>query len=257
MNNGSEQILTGGLMNLPTLKNNLIYKEVNPASDTIHRLLNHIRSKGVEWVPESLGVNSEGKHVFTYLEGIVPHNSPEWLWDDSILVEIAARLRLFHDATVDFDCRNSVWALENDEEKEVICHNDFAPYNCVFVNRKFTGLIDFDLCSPGTRLWDIAHTAYRFVPLLPTGNVKIYKEISPFLKEAVMARLTKFLEAYGNKDLQFLYDKKQVIGKVEKRLRAIANWSKAYGMQTQNRDVMEHAEMYMLHAKWLGEHFFD
>ncbi|WP_405867085.1 phosphotransferase [Streptomyces sp. NBC_01515] len=39
---------------------------------------------------------------------------------------------------------------------EVICHGDFAPYNCVFTGEGAVGLIDFDAARPGPRAWDLA-----------------------------------------------------------------------------------------------------
>jgi Ser/Thr protein kinase RdoA (MazF antagonist) len=47
----------------------------------------------------------------------------------------------------------------------VICHNDVAPYNMVFVDERPRALIDFDTAGPGPRIWDLAYAAYTFVPL--------------------------------------------------------------------------------------------
>ena len=47
----------------------------------------------------------------------------------------------------------------------MICHNDVAPYNTVFVDGRPRALIDFDTAGPGPRVWDIAYAAYTFVPL--------------------------------------------------------------------------------------------
>ena len=251
MNEKISRVLEGGNMNSPILRGKFIYKSVTTATATIHELLKHVISKGIEWVPESFGVDTEGKHVLSYIEGDVPHDTPEWIWEERILLDIASRLRLWHDATHDFYYKNAQWLLENDEGHEVICHNDFAPYNCVFRNKQFTGLIDFDTCSPGSRLWDIAYTAYRFVPIRPTDDGQLYIELSPFSQQAMIDRLRRFLKAYSFNKKDFLYTEIQVLDKVVKRLKALSYWSACYGEQTRNREIIEHSKMYLLHADWV------
>jgi thiamine kinase-like enzyme len=247
-----EEILSGGNMNSPIRKNQLIYKDATEASQTIHELLNYVRARGVTWVPESKGINSEGKHVLTYIEGEVPHDTPEWLWEETTLLEAAKKLRQWHDATVGFKKKGS-WLLENDEEQEVICHNDFAPYNCVFRDKQLIGVIDFDVCSPGSRLWDIAYTVYRFVPLLPDGRGDQYGEISPFTLDLIIDRLDRFLEEYSKGETVIRYSVQEVITKVVKRLLVLADWSEQFGIQSQKEELVKDARMYELHAKWLSE----
>jgi Ser/Thr protein kinase RdoA (MazF antagonist) len=46
-----------------------------------------------------------------------------------------------------------------------VCHNDVAPYNVVFRDRRPIALIDFDMAAPGSRVWDAAYAAYRFISL--------------------------------------------------------------------------------------------
>jgi thiamine kinase-like enzyme len=249
----SEVVLSGGNMNSPILKNQLIYKEATSASRTIHELLVHVREQGITWIPESRGINSEGKHVLTYLEGEVPHDTPEWLWQETIMLESAKRLRQWHDATVDFKLESAVWLLKNDEEQEVICHNDFAPYNCVFQDQQLIGVIDFDVCSPGSRLWDIAYTAYRFVPLFPCERTDQSDEVSPFSMCQMIERLGRFLDEYSRGDAIYRYGIPEVTTKVEKRLLALAEWSQQFGVQSQNEELTRHAKMYMRHATWINK----
>ncbi|MEW2492441.1 phosphotransferase [Streptomyces nodosus] len=60
---------------------------------------------------------------------------------------------------------DDVWMFPAHEPAEVICHGGAATYNTVFRGRLPVAFIDFDTAHPGPRLWDVAYTAYRFVPL--------------------------------------------------------------------------------------------
>ena len=55
------------------------------------------------------------------------------------------------------------------------------------------GVIDFDTASPGPRVWDLAYTAYRFVPLTDPANPDV-----PFPGiEQQRRRLALFCSAYA------------------------------------------------------------
>jgi aminoglycoside phosphotransferase (APT) family kinase protein len=131
-----------------------------------------VRARGVAEFPEPLGRDEAGREVLSFVAGEVPrYPMPDWIWDDAVLVAAAAFLRRYHDATVDFrppaDAR---WWMPARAPAEVVCHNDFAPYNLVFRGRTLAGAIDFDTASPGPRAWDLAYLAYRLVPLTAAGN---------------------------------------------------------------------------------------
>ncbi len=257
MEDVSKTILSGGNMSTPILENHRVLKDVTKATDTIHELLCYAWDRGFRKGPRSYGVKN-GKHVLSYIEGFVPKEHPSWIWKESILKEAASMLRQWHEATLGFFYEGST-CLSNEEEHEVICHNDFAPYNCVFQKEHLVGLIDFDLCSKGARLWDIAYGVYRFVPLFPQGNKELYKEASPFSSEEMMERLQFFLGEYSQKDKELLYTKESTLKLVVKRVKSLASWSASYGKQVQNPSLEEDAKMYALHARWLEdficEHF--
>jgi hypothetical protein len=238
---GDEPVeLTGGNMNTPILKQGLVYKEATPATDNIHALLCHLRRQGITWIPESFGVDGKsGRHALSFIPGEVPHENPDWLREETIMTGMGQKLRAWHDASIGFRPVNEHWLLSTDEGTEVICHNDFAPYNWVFRDRRFAGLIDFDTCSPGSRLWDIAYTAYRLVPLVPAENVNW-----------MISRLELFLEAYAGGDRKYRYAVSDVIRKLVKRMLHLADWSRKHGEETGNSEIIEHAAMYGEHALW-------
>jgi hypothetical protein len=130
-----------------------------------------VRARGIDWVPEPRARDEAGREVLGRLEGEVPaYPMPDWVWGDAVLVAAAALLRRLHDATLGFERPGARWRLRAHEPAEVICHNDFAPYNLVFRDRAPVAVIDFDTASPGPRAWDLAHLAYRLVPVTAPGN---------------------------------------------------------------------------------------
>lgn len=132
----------------------------------VHRLLHLLRSAGVTEVPEPHGLDDSGREILSYLPGEVGnYPMPAWIWSRSILDETARLLRRFHDASVPLVDAPESWRSPRRAPAEVICHNDFAPYNLVFADGHVTGIIDLDMASPGPRLWDLAYLAYRLVPI--------------------------------------------------------------------------------------------
>ena len=79
-----------------------------------------------------------------YIDGEVPaYPMPAWVWHVSVLDASARMLRAFHDATAGFAREGRTWQLAAHEPDEVICHNDFAPYNLVFRRGLPVAAIDF------------------------------------------------------------------------------------------------------------------
>jgi hypothetical protein len=222
---------------------------------TIHRLLAHVRQQGVTWVPEPLGYDELGREILTYIPGAVPHEMPEWIWSDVVLADVARSLRQWHDATAGFDLTGSSWGLDARDPPEVICHNDFAPYNCVFRDGRLVGAIDFDVCAPGPRLWDIAYTAYRFVPLMPSLDACDSPELgerSPFESFDTQARLDTFLDAYSAAGVPVHFAPSAVIASTIDRLRALATWTTEHARINGVAALANHGAMYLAHAQWLS-----
>lgn len=148
-----------------------VLRQAGPWTDSVHALLRHLRARGLGWVPEPHGWAADGREAVGFLAGEVPaYPMPGWVWEDAVLVDAARWLRALHDATLDFDLAGRCWRMPAHEPVEVVCHNDFAPYNLVFRDRRLAGVIDWDTASPGPRVWDVAYLAYRLVPLTAPGN---------------------------------------------------------------------------------------
>ena len=74
----------------------------------------------------------------------------------------------------------------------MICHYDWAPYNALFDGHRPIAMLDWDSAGPGPRVWDVALSAYTWVPLKPQGLAA-----DAVALPARAARLAAFCAAYG------------------------------------------------------------
>lgn len=164
-----------------------VQRDAGPWTPTVHRLLDHLHARGIDGVPRP--VSADGAHeLLTFVPGTVPeYPLPEWVWLDAVLDQGARLLRRIHDASLDFDRADAHWQIPEHLPAEVICHNDFAPHNLVFHDGVLVGAIDFDTCSPGPRLWDLAYFATRAIPLSSGGD-----------RDEIARRLELLLSSYGS-----------------------------------------------------------
>lgn len=184
--------LAGGNMNRVEREGGTVLRDAGPWTPTVHRYLRHLALAGVVGIPEPLGVE-DGRERLTFLEGDVPvYPLPAWVWTDDVLEQAGRRLRELHDASVGFALDGAVWRSPTKVPAEVICHNDFAPHNLAFHDGALVGAIDFDMCSPGPRLWDIAYFATRVVPL-----TAVTPEGAPGMDDA-RRRVELILRRYGS-----------------------------------------------------------
>jgi len=88
---------------------------------------------GATEVPESFGLDEQGREVLSFLPGVVGNYPlPSWLWSSTILHEAGSLLRRVHDASVPLAHAAAEWRLPAHEPIEEVCLNDVAPYNMVF-----------------------------------------------------------------------------------------------------------------------------
>ncbi len=168
-----EELLAGGGVNQVTRLGDTVRRPVGPWTPTVHRLLDHLAAGGFTGAPRAHGLTEDGRReILDFVPGEVGHYPlPPYARTDDALRAVAVLLRGLHDASADFPRRpDDVWYLPPREPAEVICHGDAATYNCVFRDGVPVAFIDFDTAHPGPRVWDVAYTAYRFVPLHAPGS---------------------------------------------------------------------------------------
>ncbi|MGL4774043.1 MAG: phosphotransferase enzyme family protein [Clostridium sp.] len=260
------ETLSGGNISNVFSDGKCVYREMKRESETIHRLLSHLKEKNINFTPKFLGVDNERNlEILSFVKGETLGDYPSF--DDldlkSKMVKKAGEmLREYHDATADFKhrvCDKWFLSYEGKLEKEVICHNDFAPYNVTFINQIPVGLIDFDTACPAPRVWDIAYGVYRFIPLTRTiYDVKnnCYREYEKELdlRERKIL-LSEFLKGYGFEDRELVLDN------VILRLKALVklfeeecNDGNASFIKMRNEG---HEEFYINEIRFLEKHIED
>jgi aminoglycoside phosphotransferase (APT) family kinase protein len=189
--------LVGGMNTVRRVGPHVI-RPLGPHSASVHQLLRYVRAKGFMEGPEVVDVDVfSGTETLTYLEGETT-NYPlaDAFRTDGALTSAAQLLRRFHDATEGFESRpGDHWFLPPQHPVEVMCHGDFAPYNCVMNHGSVTGAFDFDIAHPGPRLWDVGYAAYRWALLTAPTNSD--EAGSPAEQRR---RLRLFCDAYGTDD---------------------------------------------------------
>jgi Phosphotransferase enzyme family len=213
-----EIALSGGNMTPVVRVGDTVRRAAGPWTPTVHELLRHVRAAGFDLGPEPLGIDEHGREILSFVPGeVAVYPLPDFVLADATLVRVARALRAYHDATVDLvDLPGAVWRWPAHAPAEVICHNDFAPYNMAFADGELTGVIDFDLASPGPRVWDMAYTAYRFVPLSDPGNPDV-----AYPGEGAQARrLARFCAEYGAEPI----GPREVTDAAVARLRALVDF---------------------------------
>jgi Phosphotransferase enzyme family len=140
---------------------------------TVFALLEHLHSHGLPALPRPLGVDERGREMLTYVPGqtVGAADRPAWVRSDDVLVAAAQWLRRFHDAVRTFRPEAPVWRLSARalRPEEIVCHNDFAPYNLVVGSDPASGgvvlrgVLDWDVAGPGRPIDDVAFAAWGFV----------------------------------------------------------------------------------------------
>ena len=210
-----EEKLTGGNLTAVSRVGNTVRREAGPWTARVHLLLAHLRAKGIQEVPAPLGFDPQGREILTFIPGLVGNDPlPVYLRADTVLASAAHLLRRIHDATEDIaQTWLSGWQSPTREPIEVICHGDFAPYNCVFDQDKLIGVIDFDNAHPGNREWDLAYALYRFAPITDPSNPDGYGTTNDQCR-----RVCLFCDEYG------LRERSKIIPAVKLRIAYMADY---------------------------------
>lgn len=230
-----EEVLTGGNMDPVVRIGDTVRRTTGPWTPAVHALLDACASAGIPEVPRVLGTDGRGREVLSFIPGdTMSELPPEQVWSRDLLVAAAQVLRRIHDATEGLVGNATVWRQPDHPPREVICHNDFAPYNLIVRDGSLVGVIDVDMASPGSRLWDVAYLAYRLAPFADDAHgFEAAAHGQPEERVALLVR------AYGAD-----WSLAEVARMVVRRLEELATFTDGRAARTGRGDLSSHAAMY-------------
>lgn len=233
-----EEPLSGGNMTDVVRVGDTVRRAAGPWTPAVHRLLDRLHERGIAWAPRAHGLDARGREILDHLPGTpLAYPMPAWVWTDELLLDAAGKLRELHDATAGMSLPDAVWQLPAHEPPEVICHNDFAPYNFVCDDaHRIAGVIDWDTAAPGPRVWDLAYLAYRLCPLTAPENPDGRPGDS--VREQ-SRRLALLLAAYGGG-----VERAELVDTVVRRLEELAAFTSERASATGRADLREHVALY-------------
>ena len=162
----------------------------------VQTLLQHLQDVGFPYSPRPGGIDSQGREVVSYIRGESGATGWHRIHSDKGLRRFASLLREYHDAVGDFRPSSDLeWALRPAEPDEVVCHNDFGPWNLVYDGDEPVGILDWDFAAPGPCGNDIAYALEYAVPFRDDATAQSWHHFTEVPDRR--ARLEVFADAYG------------------------------------------------------------
>jgi hypothetical protein len=191
-----EVLLSGGLTNagLVTRVGDTVRRPWRPTSPSTWALFDHLERVGFDGAPRFLGIDERGREILSFIPGdavVAPYQG--WALTDAALVSVAELLRRYHDAAASFDAAGRAWPefVPAEFRDGLVSHNDPNLDNVIFSGGVAVGLIDFDLASPGSAVWDVACAARLWAPLRDD------RDTPECLRGRSLERLRIFADTYG------------------------------------------------------------
>lgn len=187
----------------------------------------HLEAVGFEASPRFLGLDERGRATLSFVEGEVFSDCRSMIWEDRQLEAAARLLRRFHDATAGTDLAAPA---------EVACHNDFGPWNLIWLEQMPVAIIDFDNAAPGARLDDLGYAVWKHLNLglidLPVSEQR--------------RRLRLMAAAY-----RFTSEADDLVGGIERALERMERTIEAAPASTRRSEALA---QHRRKREWLREH---
>jgi hypothetical protein len=209
-----EERALGGNLNNAVRVGDTVRRTAGPWTPAVHSLLRFLEDRDFP-APRVHGMDEDGREILGYLEGEAHSGTfealPDRIMADPQLEAAARLLRRYHDVVERFEPpANAKWRLVAPTAAEIICHNDWSPWNALLRDGRFALTLDWDLAGPGTRVWDVANAAYCWAPLAAGGGRHTIDEQA--------RRLGLFVDAYG------LEDRSEVLPTLRLRVQHVARF---------------------------------
>jgi Ser/Thr protein kinase RdoA (MazF antagonist) len=212
-----QEVALGGNLNQAVRVGGTVRRRAGPWTPAVHALLRYLDASGFE-APRVLGMDDRGREILGYIPGEAYAGAenpvPDRVLDEEHLVEAARLLRQYHDVVADFaPPPDAQWRLITPTTHELICHNDWSPWNALFREGQLAVMLDWDMAGPGSRLWDVGTAAACWVTLM--SGAKLFS-----LAERAQ-RLRIFCDAYG------LDDRSELLSTIRLRTDYVARFIEA------------------------------
>lgn len=162
----------------------------------VQSLLQHLQDVGFPYAPRPAGIDTQGREVVSYIPG--ESGAIGWyrIHSDQGLRRFASLLREYHEAVRGFRPSPDLeWAVQPSDPHEVLCHNDFGPWNLVYDGDAPVGILDWDFAAPGPRSNDVAYALEYAVPFRDDATARSWHHFADVPDRR--ARLEVFADAYG------------------------------------------------------------
>jgi len=189
--------LTGGSVNTVYTNGDLVRRKLSDWSPAIHKLINHITNRKINYVPAIVEVDNEFEYI-EFMKGVSALKPwPKEVKDDEWVKNIGVWLKDYHQIVKNFnlDKEEFAWGTKKKGTNMIPCHGDLGPWNILHEKGTITAIIDWDLARWGTPLDNLTQVALENIPLRQSTKDTMGEGIS---REILEKRLRVLCGASGD-----------------------------------------------------------